>query len=213
VCVIDVLVRPVLWLVTPWRFVTPMRVTLSSTVLGLGSAALFLGGHLRSGAILFELHFLFDCIDGKLARLRNIASTRGELADVVSAVLIGYGAFLIRHTHINALLVLAVVGLANAEAFLRQLRTTVTAKSRSTGQGEPATQRYPSWPILYRLVAIMRQRRLVAVPWTVEAETLLLLVLPMIGLHFLTPIFVLSIVMYILICALHIFSSVSAGTA
>ena len=61
--------------------ITPAMLTLLSFVTGVGAAALFANEYLILGAVVFQLSFLFDCVDGKIARLRNQASERGAFWD------------------------------------------------------------------------------------------------------------------------------------
>ena len=63
----------------PW--VTPNRISLVSFVFAVLAAAAFLDGRLVLGAVLFELRFFTDCLDGKLARIRGTSSERGAFID------------------------------------------------------------------------------------------------------------------------------------
>jgi hypothetical protein len=83
--------------------VTPNQVTFLSAVVAAGAAAMFvaLPGHLGLvlAALVFELSFVLDCVDGQLARLRKITSVVGHLLDFLmdelKAMLI-FGAVAIR---------------------------------------------------------------------------------------------------------------------
>ena len=60
------------------------QITFVALVLGLASGAAFSFGTrwaLVVGALLFYLAFVFDCVDGKLARARGETSARGEALD------------------------------------------------------------------------------------------------------------------------------------
>jgi phosphatidylglycerophosphate synthase len=65
--------------------VTPNQVTILATLLALGSAALFivLPGWWGAivAALVFELSFVLDCVDGQLARIRKTASPIGHHLD------------------------------------------------------------------------------------------------------------------------------------
>lgn len=65
--------------------ITPNQVTFLSAATAAGAAAMFvlLAGHawLVVAALLFELSFVLDCVDGQLARLRKVASPIGHLLD------------------------------------------------------------------------------------------------------------------------------------
>lgn len=66
--------------------VTPNQLTIAALFLGLGAAACFafgLGPLLIAGAVLYYLCFLLDCMDGKLARLRDQETLFGAWMDYV----------------------------------------------------------------------------------------------------------------------------------
>ncbi|TWG20895.1 CDP-alcohol phosphatidyltransferase family protein [Actinoplanes teichomyceticus] len=86
VWLVDPLASRLVWLVSPWRWVTPNRLTVSAFVLGLGSAAAFWHqgyAWLLLGAALFHLSFVLDCMDGKIARLNGTGSAFGAWLDYV----------------------------------------------------------------------------------------------------------------------------------
>ncbi len=65
--------------------ITPNQVTFASAIVAAGACAMFalLPGWtwLVIAALVFELSFVLDCVDGQLARLRKIASPVGHLLD------------------------------------------------------------------------------------------------------------------------------------
>ena len=66
------------------RWLTPDQVTAIALVAGLGVGAAFATGTragLIAGGVLFYVAFLFDCVDGKLARALGTTSARGEALD------------------------------------------------------------------------------------------------------------------------------------
>ncbi len=79
--VIDPLAARVLPALLGREWVTPNRLTGLSGVVGLASGAALLSGRTRSGALLFEVRFLLDCLDGKVARMRGVKSSYGHFAD------------------------------------------------------------------------------------------------------------------------------------
>ncbi len=73
-----------LCLVADWRAITPNRLTIASFLLTLSVAALILTGsadHLRLAAILLQIAYIFDCMDGQLARYRKQTSDLGSFLD------------------------------------------------------------------------------------------------------------------------------------
>ncbi|MDW6059226.1 CDP-alcohol phosphatidyltransferase family protein [Streptomyces sp. FXJ1.4098] len=65
---------------------TPNQLTWGAFLVGLGSAACFAQGDWRwllLGALLYHVSFIFDCMDGKLARLTGTGSVFGAWLDFV----------------------------------------------------------------------------------------------------------------------------------
>lgn len=86
VVLVDPVATRMLIVMARFRFITPNRVTWAALFVGLGSAALFLKGDTQSliiGAALYHLSFIFDCIDGKLARLKGNGTVFGGWLDYV----------------------------------------------------------------------------------------------------------------------------------
>jgi phosphatidylglycerophosphate synthase len=86
VWLVDPLASRLVWLVSPWRWVTPDLLTLSAFLIGAGAAACFWrGGYgwVVAGAVLFHLSFVLDCMDGKIARLNGTGSVFGAWLDYV----------------------------------------------------------------------------------------------------------------------------------
>jgi phosphatidylglycerophosphate synthase len=66
--------------------ITPNQLTWGALVLGLGSAGCFLSSSwqwLVVGAVLYHLSFVFDCMDGKIARLKGTGTVLGGWLDYV----------------------------------------------------------------------------------------------------------------------------------
>ena len=66
--------------------VTPNQLTLLSIILGVVAGLCWsLGSHLFfiTGGILFQLMYLFDCVDGELARYKNMSSPKGAYLDFI----------------------------------------------------------------------------------------------------------------------------------
>ena len=80
----DPVALPLTRLLARRRWVTPAQVSIVSFLLGAAVGPLFaLGGRagLVAGAAVFQLAFIADCIDGKLARSLGTTSARGEPYD------------------------------------------------------------------------------------------------------------------------------------
>ncbi|MFI1992324.1 CDP-alcohol phosphatidyltransferase family protein [Actinoplanes sp. NPDC020271] len=86
VLLVDPLASRLVWLIAPYRRVTPNVLTLVATVLGAGAAVAFARGDrwsLVAGAVLFHLSFVADCMDGKIARLNGTGTIFGQWLDFV----------------------------------------------------------------------------------------------------------------------------------
>ncbi|HTM21795.1 MAG TPA: CDP-alcohol phosphatidyltransferase family protein [Kofleriaceae bacterium] len=89
--------------------ITPNQVTILSVLVCAGAGAMFvtLPGQLwaAAAALVFELSFVLDCVDGQLARLRKMASPLGHLFDFlmdeIKAMLI-FGCIAVRLWRISA---------------------------------------------------------------------------------------------------------------
>ena len=74
-------------------FITPNQVTYLSVLVGFASGYSFSQGNSISsvfGGLLLELTLILDCVDGQLARAKNMASDLGRLIDGIA----GYFAYL-----------------------------------------------------------------------------------------------------------------------
>src|SRR5436190_5902601 len=82
VFVIDPLAVPLSALAARFRAATPNRLTGLSVLLALGAAALFAARQLVAGAVIYQLSFVVDCMDGKVASMRQLKSSWGGFFDV-----------------------------------------------------------------------------------------------------------------------------------
>jgi len=70
--------------IADWRFITPNRLTILSFILALLSAILIVSGDtlmLVVAGLILQLSYIIDCMDGQLARYRNVASKVGSFLD------------------------------------------------------------------------------------------------------------------------------------
>jgi hypothetical protein len=73
-----------IWLIANFTKITPNNLTTISLIIGLLSGIFFIKGDLILGAILFQISYLFDAMDGKLARVQKKSSNIGELYDNIT---------------------------------------------------------------------------------------------------------------------------------
>jgi phosphatidylglycerophosphate synthase len=84
VLVIDPIAAPLVALVDRARAITPNTVTVASVVIAALSALEWVRSEAIAAAVLFQIAFLLDCMDGKLAYLRHLESPYGAWLDAAS---------------------------------------------------------------------------------------------------------------------------------
>src|SRR3990167_6800006 len=93
--VIDPIALRLTYLFANYTGFTPNQITLFSLIFGLVSAIFFLkGDHLNLilGAVAMELSFVFDCVDGKIARLKKTGTQFGAYWDFIQDRLVQFAA-------------------------------------------------------------------------------------------------------------------------
>ncbi len=84
VVILRPLVLRLVYLFANYTKLTPNQITIISFIIGLASAFYFLHGTwicLVIGAFLFEICYIFDCVDGRIARLKGLKSGFGMYLD------------------------------------------------------------------------------------------------------------------------------------
>jgi phosphatidylglycerophosphate synthase len=140
--------------------VTPNQVTLFATVVAAGSCALFvlLPGWWGAivAALVFELSFILDCVDGQLARLRKTTSLVGHhldfLMDEIKAFLVlgSVTARLWRFSGDTTYLLVGIAGLACLGAGLSMttfMRRPEYGAPPPTEDGQPTSLRALRGPV------------------------------------------------------------------
>jgi phosphatidylglycerophosphate synthase len=154
----------------PW--VTPDRLSYLSLVLALAAGATFAGGRLVVGAVLFEAHFVIDCLDGKLARVRGTQNPRGGFVDL-ACDLVGTGwCFAALGFHVFDGTSFARVSLATAVLHVTYTWSTVHRSKAGDLGGRVHERGVAGW---------LARRRLGPTPYGVEVETCALFLVPLLG--------------------------------
>jgi len=83
VLVIDPVATPLVSALRGARRVTPNTLTAAAGVVAIAAGTAYALGHLVVGALLFQVSFLIDCMDGKLAHTRELRSRYGHYLDAV----------------------------------------------------------------------------------------------------------------------------------
>ena len=204
VLVIDPLSLPVLSVLVRLSWVTPMRLTAGAAVLGAASVAAFGTSHLVLGAVLFELRFFLDCLDGKLARIRGLASPRGAFFDLSMDVLLVSGAMAALGWHVGRVEGPVALGVSLTATFVCLILFWLilwdidhpSMPSAADGSRRSPESRLRRW---------MRHRRLNHLPHNVEVETLLLFLIPLTSNERLLAIAFAVALVYYLLASLRLF--------
>lgn len=180
VLVIDPLAVRLVGLLRRFGGITPTHVTVVAHLLGFVTAALFATGWLAAAAVLFEVRFVLDCADGKLARARGTSSAAGAYLDyvgdyvVVAANVVALAMHLAWEDQIPVPLAVGLPAAFLAHIAAGQARA---AEAVSTGGGDvPPKERLPE-----RYRGWMAARRLRSLPSRIEAEHALLFALPLLA--------------------------------
>ena len=80
--IFDPIAEPLVLLIANYTNLTPTMLSLINIVVSFISAYYFYTGKIITGALLFALAFLFDCMDGNLARLKSKTSRLGMFLEV-----------------------------------------------------------------------------------------------------------------------------------
>jgi phosphatidylglycerophosphate synthase len=172
VLVVDPVVLRVLPLVRNVRWVTPTGVTVAGGAFGVLAIVLFLTGHPVLAGISYELRFLLDCLDGKLARLRGTTSSFGAMLDVLLDVVLTTIAYGVVAELTTPELATTLVGLSLFEAWARERRAAAAAGKAAGKAAASTADASPAKP---------RRTRLAIAPSTVDVESLALFVFPVVA--------------------------------
>ena len=83
VTAIDPIAVPLVRVAARFRAVTPNRLTVASALVAILAGTAFALGELVAGALIYQLSFLLDCMDGKLAKQRQLTNPLGGWYDVI----------------------------------------------------------------------------------------------------------------------------------
>jgi phosphatidylglycerophosphate synthase len=186
-------IDPIAMVLLPWilrlRWLTPTRITFIALFLGALSIGAFATGAFVVGAVLYQVRFLADCLDGKVARITGNTSAWGRFVDLagdtatIGAAYAAVAAWAFHQGVDGAWMVLIVLPLFGTTVWLHQYErglppsettsppATAPAREDAEAATEPATEpqaRIKLWSL----------DRLYRHPGSVDLETLMLLVYP-----------------------------------
>jgi phosphatidylglycerophosphate synthase len=201
VLVIDPLALPVLAVLARLSSVTPMRLTVLGAALGVAAVASFGTGLLILGAILFELRFFVDCLDGKLARVRGMTSQRGAFLDLTMDVVLISSAMGALGWHLSRAPARIPLELSAActVGCLILFWLILYDLDHPPVHSVRAARRESAWG------RWLRHHRMSRLPGTIEVETGLLFVAPLIGNTWLLTAGFIGAGAYYVVASVHLF--------
>ena len=177
VLAVDPLAVPLTRLLAARRWLTPDGVTLVALLLGLPVGLAYASGTragLVVGAVLFYLSFVFDCVDGKLARMLGSSSPRGKALDTLAdsgrraSACIGLSVYLWRAPE--------VATRAVWWAFLFGILSFYFMEISGAERAEPSTRIGSRWS------EALARRRLLPTPGMPDVSALVFVIGPLTGL-------------------------------
>jgi phosphatidylglycerophosphate synthase len=187
--VIDPLAGWLVGLVRDVRAVTPDRLSAGTAVLALLAAIAFAADRLWLGALLFQLSFLLDCMDGKLARARGRGGSAGALTDVaadalrlaacatgLAVALSRSGALTVSGVSLGAALACLYVGVRTGVSAIAQARPAAAVSERGRAQTDLEVPPSP------RAILRLAPRRAQPPGTSVDTEAVAFTIGPLLGL-------------------------------
>ncbi len=131
------------WVVVDWKWLTPNLITLFSFITALLSATLIIiGGQVNFyiAAGLINISYIFDCMDGQMARYRGTTSRLGDYFDRVTDFIqiflwfsaIAYAAFLQTHSIIPIFLAFIGVSFYSLRAYVKYVTIFIEVRHDNT---------------------------------------------------------------------------------
>jgi phosphatidylglycerophosphate synthase len=176
VTVIDPLAVPLVRRVVGLRPITPNRLTAASALVAIGAGVLFALGELVAGALAYQLSFLLDCMDGKLAALRAQRNPLGGWLDVLGDT--------VRLIACSVGLMIAIGGDADAAAPLLLAYVGLRFGVLAIAEARPQQPGGAKAPVRATAAAVLRAapRRAAPPGTTVDIEALVFTLGPLVGL-------------------------------
>lgn len=190
VLVIDPIAIRLVWFIANFTKIKPNQITLFSFFIGLISAYFFSQGeyfYLILGAIIFEISFIFDCIDGKLSKLMNKQSKLGYFLDYtldrwrifINLFTLIYGQYLLTNNNIFFIfgfIYMSLLTMSLTQSFLvNKLCENNIGKNNIKSLGKDKS-------VLIKLKRIFSQRRLLFGISDIETDTFIFFIFPILGL-------------------------------
>ncbi len=184
------LVNRLTWVISNFSRITPNQLTLISFIIGLFSSILFLQGEwifLFFGAICFEVSYIFDCIDGRVARIKKISSPIGAYFDIMTdstkyffiITCLVFGQYFINKDYTIILYGLFFIFLTTIN-FISNFSIKLNSIKINTNIINNKNNDIHKKNTLFKFKSFLNKKHLLARPTSVEAETIALFIAPII---------------------------------
>lgn len=183
--VIDPIADRIVARIVDVRPITPNRITAFAGVLAIGAALALLTGRVVLGGVLFQLRFLVDCLDGRLARVRGTSTTWGGALDLMVDTLGIVACYLALSSHLavngasSPLLPGVLAALYGTYAWTLAYRKSLPGGGQHNWLRAGARERPTG--LRGRYVSAMARRGMVPTPYALEVETLALTIVPVVA--------------------------------
>lgn len=200
--------------------ITPNAITLYSFIFVILSAVSFIKGThsgLILGALFFEINYLFDCVDGTVARVKKMSSPLGAYLDpvldrwriVILSLALAYGQYEVTGEILTVFLVFTYLGLNNLILLTRSAQEKAISKmGRSSTMGVDLAKSASSNSLLTWWFKITEDKNIMPYYHDIELDALVFVVGPLLNLA--VPLLIVAnILALVLIAALNIIFVVS----
>ena len=199
--------------------ITPNQITLFSFLFILPACYFFSLGTqfgFLMGAIFFEINYLFDCVDGTIARLKNLSSHFGGYLDgmldririVLLCICFGLGSYKFSGSILCLVLLIAYLGINNLIIISRAYQSRIFVKIGQAGRKGTELVSQNRKGILGRWIDFTEKRNVMPYYHDVELDSLVFVVGPLLLMFPLTLI-VAVLLGFILLIAINILFVIS----
>lgn len=211
--IVDQIAIPLTYLIANFTRLSANQITLISKLLGFSSFYFFYQGtpkDLLIGALMFELSFILDCVDGKLARVTKTTSPTGAYLDYVSDRLVNLTCtvglmlgiyFKSKNPEILILGSVFLVLITYMRMFNFHFRI-IFNRARLTFKKSRSRYKFPLLNLIFKIRDYFHGKRIQIMPSTVEVETIVFFIAPL--LNFVNMGFIIGIVLSLILLILQL---------
>jgi len=206
--IVDQIAIPLTYLFANFTNFSANQITIISKFLGFSSFYFFYQGTPRDifiGALLFEISFILDCVDGKLARVTKTTSPTGAYLDYVSDRLVNLTCtlglmlgvyFQSKNPEILILGSIFLVLITYMRMFNFHFRI-IFKKANKSFKKSRSKNNFPLFNLVIRIRDYLHDKRIQIMPSTVEVETIVFFIAPL--LNFVKIGFIIGIILSLIL--------------